>query len=320
MLNWEEIANRIEKPILCTQNEVQDLKDFCEKFPYSQVFPLLYLKVLSEGNYVHFEEELEKYAHKITDRVQLYNLLYEKDKDILIPISEVDAEILEEEFHEEKIEDEEVLYSDVKVESQVEVAEIKQVDLEEKLEDQFEEEVIIQIEHAETIVDELEKEILASSASAAFVLEEIEDSSSEPELPEFDLSIGDADDDAEMELEVLPVLTINQNNSSEKTFLEWLSNSTNSNLIDRIENIEIPYEVSYIEFEKPKKEFFSPIKKAKESLSEETLPISETLAKIYHAQGNISKAIDVYQKLSLIIPEKKSYFASQIKSLKKKIN
>jgi len=313
MLNWEEIATRIENPVLCSQNEVQDLKDFCVKFPYSQVFPLLYLRVLSDGNHVNFEEELEKYAHKVTDRVQLYNLLHQKDEGISIPISEV-------EIPEEKLEEAEVSISDVKVESESEIGEITEFDFEEKWEKQFEEEVNVQINQSETIIDELEKEILASSASAAFVLEEIGDNSPEPDLPEFDLSIGDADDDSEMELEVLPVSTNNQNNSSEKTFLEWLTNSSNSSLNEEIIVDESSYEVSYIEFEKPKKEFFSPIKKAKESLNEETLPVSETLAKIYQAQGNISKAIYVYQQLSLIIPEKKSYFASQIKSLKKKIN
>ena len=313
MLNWEEIATRIENPVLCSQNEVQDLKDFCVKFPYSQVFPLLYLRVLSDGNHVNFEEELEKYAHKVTDRVQLYNLLHQKDEGISIPISEV-------EIPEEKLEEAEVSISDVKVESESEIGEITEFDFEEKWEKQFEEEVNVQINQSETIIDELEKEILASSASAAFVLEEIGDNSPEPDLPEFDLSIGDADDDSELELDVLPVSTNNQNNSSEKTFLEWLTNSSNSSLNEEIIVDESSYEVSYIEFEKPKKEFFSPIKKAKESLNEETLPVSETLAKIYQAQGNISKAIYVYQQLSLIIPEKKSYFASQIKSLKKKIN
>ena len=265
---------------------------------------------------MNFVEELEKYAHKITDRVQLYNLLHQKDEGISIPISEV--EISEVEIPEEKLEEESI--SDVKVESESEIGEITEVDLEEKWENQFEEEVNVQINKSETIIDELEKEILASSASAAFVLEEIGDNSPEPDLPEFDLSIGDADDDSEMELDVLPVSTNNQNNSSEKTFLEWLTNTSKTQLNEEVEENNSSYEVSYIEFEKPKKEFFSPIKKAKESLSEETLPVSDTLAKIYQAQGNISKAIYVYQQLSLIIPEKKSYFASQIKSLKKKIN
>jgi hypothetical protein len=244
--------------------------------------------------------------------------LHQKDEGISIPISEV--EISEVEIPEEKLEEAEVSISDVKVESELEIGEITEFDLEEKWENQFEEEVNVQINQSETIIDELEKEILASSASAAFVLEEIGDNSPEPELPEFDLSIGDADDDSEIELEVLPVSINNQNNSSEKTFLEWLTNSSKTQLNEEVEENNSSYEVSYIEFEKPKKEFFSPIKKAKESLNEETLPVSETLAKIYQAQGNISKAIYVYQQLSLIIPEKKSYFASQIKSLKKKIN
>ncbi|GAB5539502.1 MAG: tetratricopeptide repeat protein [Salibacteraceae bacterium] len=62
-------------------------------------------------------------------------------------------------------------------------------------------------------------------------------------------------------------------------------------------------------------EFFSPARAAKASLEDNTEIVSETLARVYAAQGSFDKAISTYEKLSLLHPEKSSYFAALIQKL-----
>lgn len=66
--------------------------------------------------------------------------------------------------------------------------------------------------------------------------------------------------------------------------------------------------------------FFNPVNMAKKSVQESDEFITETLARIYAKQGNHSKAIRAYQKLSLKFPEKTAYFAALIEELKRTPN
>ncbi len=67
---------------------------------------------------------------------------------------------------------------------------------------------------------------------------------------------------------------------------------------------------------RPKAEFFSPVKAAQKSITDDDTIVSETLANIYYVQGNYPKALKAYQTLLVQFPEKKNIFAPRIKEIK----
>ena len=69
-----------------------------------------------------------------------------------------------------------------------------------------------------------------------------------------------------------------------------------------------------------KTEFYSPAKQAQKSLIEHEDLVSETLAKIYSLQGAHLKARSAYQKLMLLHPENKAYFAALIEEIDNSYN
>ena len=201
-------------------------------------------------------------------------------------------------------------------------------------------------------VDPLEKEVILHAVSSNYILEDqIREEKNNDELRLEEEKLIEKEEEIENEKVVdqnshdlnLEQEDESSDNSPSKkiAFSSWLK-ANKSTIEEKVENTTVKEESKKTEdivnnfltnqptitkpvkneenTNKPKKEFYSPIKIGKQSLDESTLPVSETLAKIFAAQGNFPKSIYVYNKLMLIYPEKKIFFAEKIEELEQKLN
>ena len=357
MLNIQDIAFRIEQPATLSVQDINDLRDMTENFPYAQIFPILYLKALSNRKDVRFDEELTKYAYRISDRIQLFELIHSKEEPIILQTHDLSTETEIKKSSDEENQLELIVQeTNSELPKEIEQELISPNVIAEEIEEDTEEDEIIPLnirgaqsteiqspstsEEEEKISAEdedlFEKELLSEVIASSYNLDHL---ISETDSAETEVQAENIEEQETESIESIDVSDENAANSSEenkKSFSSWLRSSANSKpeLFDeekaRIDSIleqflkdepKITRPVKTTEAEeKPKKEFYSPAKKAKESISLNNMPVSETLAKIFALQGNFPKAIFAYEQLMLTNPEKKVFFASQIEELQKKIN
>ena len=308
-MNRNDFLNMIEDTVPVSRQMIGEVYELIDIFPYFQSAHLLLLKGLYSNADVKFDNQLRNSAIHVGDREVLYWLLKTKNT------SDTD-----------KI--------DIRLDS----------DLKKEIVSDTHQTVIESAKNSEYLIDEIEKDFDETKFiekqdthgqnpdHSIMIATEPDDIESEGVIFLPDEDISPSDDKvffmdpgfASPERSDLLELDLDEDNTSllaeEEISLEdqdqLEKNSKKlfeSELIDKFiianPRIEPQKDKSYV----PDDDISKPYVEEAGGL------VTETLAKIYINQGYYSRAMDIYEKLSLKFPEKSSYFASQIEKVKEYI-
>lgn len=299
----------IENTSPVSSRMISEVYELIDIFPYFQSAHLLLLKGLYSLADVKFENQLRHSAIHIGDREVLYWLLRTPN------LTRTD-----------------------KADSQ------KGIDLKEKTATDTQQTVIESAKNSEFMIDEIER----NSEDARFT----EKPDTETQIAGHSVMIAAEPDNSEP-AEVIVFLEENSAQSEDKVVYmdPGFSVPERSDLLEL--DLDDGNEVGYLSEENEDKSPDKPVENSRKQLQSDLIDkfiianpriepqkdktylpnddiskpfleesgglVTETLAKIYVNQGYYSKAIDIYEKLSLKFPEKSSYFASQIEKVKEYI-
>lgn len=290
--NIEHIGLYLKDEEALKNADATALKNFVEQYPYSGLLQLLYCKYLHLNNDINLEQQLEKCALVVNDRKRVYELLFQPAlKEQLL--EEQNSKNVSQEPVEEKTQED--------PQPAIENTESKIVVTEEKLPkvEEFKE------KEQKKALDELEQNILSEAVNASIQVDiseyQFEDQQEKSETTNEEIEENiDTEEQGRSFVNWFdkPKKTVKKKKSTTNLIDDFLKDSKNK--------------------EKIKSEVFSPSNMAKMSLVSNNQFVTETLATIYAKQGQIDKAIEIYQQLSLKNPEKKTFFASRIRFLKEK--
>jgi len=277
-MNRGDFLSYLSNPTNVSPDAGRDLESILDLYPYFQGAHILYALTLNSNNDIRFNEALRNAALHTGNRKVLFQFLHESPQTKTI---------------EKEAEPEITLTATEEENSKVDTNSDPEDEL--KREDEIEEQVEIAPIQEQT---ETDKQDAQEEKPKTFITQE----TPIPLIGKHSFSdwlktIQTKKTNPEMEASV----TANER--------------ADYNVVDKEELIE-----KFIKTEprisKPAKaEFFSPIIMAKKSVEDSDDIVSETLAKIYAEQGNPSRAIRIYQKLSLLNPDKSGYFAALIQKL-----
>jgi len=339
-MQQQQFIDIIKQPHLIESAHLADLEVLVNEYPFFESAHLLYTKGLHKHQALNYSKQLRKTAIVVNSRSVLYELLHQQEVKVSEPIQKpVTAviepiEVLEEPVEVKKTGSVSITNDEIKViyvntvstantthisaEISSKEANTDEIDIIKSIENETEVPVqdFSEDKLNKTIEQEINKSIIQSYVETDII--------KTPELHKEELkdpiSFTDWLKTIQKEAHTFQIETKTEKeqiqesdkNDDKKTENEKKTSffSQNKQIIDKI----IESDPGRIKLGTGK--FFTPAIDAKQSLLENEHLVTETLAKIYALQGNISKAIRAYEILSLKFPQKSVYFASLIEKLK----
>jgi tetratricopeptide (TPR) repeat protein len=306
-MNRNDFLSMIENYGPADRQMIGEVSELIDIFPYFQSAYMLLLKGMRNTSDVRFENQLRASAMHIADREVLYYYL-QKEKEAR---KEPEKQVIQQAASTSISEDSQQVVIELAKNSEDFINEIeKDSDTGQKQETTDE-----KSQTSHRIVTIQTESDSTDSVAAVFVIDE--ESGEEEERiiymdPGFTAPADEKDELLELDTEsgIIPSEAVVTEGEKQPVKEEVDLKSLQSDLIDkfiltnpRIEPVKEKTGTLQIDISKPFTE-------------ERGGFITETLARIYANQGYYSRAIDIYEKLSLKFPEKSSYFASQIEKVK----
>jgi len=303
-MNRMDFLGMIENYGPTDRQMIGEVSELIDIFPYCQSAYILLLKGLHNTDDVRFENQLRSTAMRIADREVLYYFLKEKPHFSKIPetseVSETPVSFEASVTSEDKTDHQQTVIDTARSSAEF-ISEIEKEETE-KVDKRRSE------EHSVFISDSYDSD----DSNATIIIVDEETGEIEEKIFYMDPGFSSSGDYNDTEPD-----TGEDNDREgipEETYTQPLTVSSvkqkQSELIDKFiqtnPRIETPAGKSDI----PNEDISKPFVEQNDDL------LTETLARIYTRQGYYSKAIDIYEKLSLKFPEKSDYFASQIEKVK----
>ncbi len=314
-MNRSDFLKMIENSGPSDRQMTGEVNEIIEIFPYCQSAYMLLLKGLQNTSDVRFENQLRTSAMRIADREVLYYFLKEeKEEKEKQTQSEIEPVIETSDSFDNGAPDSQQVVIETAKNSEDLINEIEKSEGEGISEESTDDKLHF---GQRPIFIHTESDNGDSESSLFFI-----DNESETEEdrviymdPGFSVPEEEEEDLLELDNENRIVTSDDERISEKPSQGEDQSNmkQEQSELIDQFILANPRIEPSKEKSDTPQEDISFPFTEEKGEF------VTETLARIYTNQGYYSRAIEIYEKLSLKFPEKSSYFASQIEKVQELI-